>query len=98
MLLFAVSPSAHRYRRRRRARRLPNDLEPAGVGRHRRRASSRICRKRWTGLRAAHVELKIISGDNPETVAALARQAGLPKDAVLVSGLDLEAMNDGRVR
>ena len=42
---------------------------------------------------AAGVQPKIISGDNPETVAALARQAGLPQ-ARLVSGLDLEQMDD----
>jgi cation-transporting ATPase E len=45
-------------------------------------------------FRHAGIELKIISGDNPETVAALARQAGLPADAKLVAGPDLEAMDD----
>jgi cation-transporting ATPase E len=43
---------------------------------------------------AAGVQPKIISGDNPETVAALAKQAGLPDDIVLVSGLDLAQMSD----
>ena len=37
----------------------------------------------------AGVKLKIISGDNPKTVAALARQAGLGPDFKTVSGLDL---------
>jgi cation-transporting ATPase E len=46
------------------------------------------------GFRKAGVRLKIISGDNQETVAALARQAGFSEDAVLVSGLDLAKMND----
>jgi cation-transporting P-type ATPase E len=41
----------------------------------------------------AGVQPKIISGDNPETVAALARQAGL-KDAKLISGLELEQMDE----
>ena len=36
----------------------------------------------------AGVQPKFISGDNPETVAALARQAGLPPDTQLVSGPD----------
>jgi len=40
------------------------------------------------------VRPKIISGDNPETVAALARQAGLDHGIKLYSGLDLEAMSD----
>jgi cation-transporting P-type ATPase E len=41
----------------------------------------------------AGVRPKIISGDSPETVAALARQAGLA-DVRLVSGPDLEALDD----
>jgi cation-transporting ATPase E len=45
----------------------------------------------------AGVSPKIISGDNPETVAALAKQAGL-KDAKLVSGLDLEKMDEAGFR
>lgn len=43
----------------------------------------------------AGVRPKIISGDNPETVAALAKQAGL-KDAKLVSGMDLEKMSEAQ--
>lgn len=46
------------------------------------------------GFRDAGIQLKVISGDNPETVAALARQAGLAGDAELVSGLDLDGMGD----
>ena len=41
----------------------------------------------------AGVQLKLISGDNPETVAALARQTGLT-DIRAVSGLELEPLND----
>ncbi len=37
----------------------------------------------------AGVQLKIISGDHPHTVAALARQVGLAPDLKSVSGLDL---------
>ena len=43
---------------------------------------------------AAGIALKVISGDNPETVAALARQAGFPEDGKLVSGVELGAMAD----
>src|ERR671933_717009 len=39
------------------------------------------------------LQLKIISGDNPRTVAALAKQAGLPSDLKLVSGNELAAMS-----
>lgn len=40
------------------------------------------------------IGLKIISGDNPRTVAALSRQVGLADDVRLLSGLDLEGVND----
>jgi cation-transporting P-type ATPase E len=42
------------------------------------------------------IKLKIISGDNPHTVASLAKQAGLGKDGELqvISGPELDAMDD----
>ncbi len=39
------------------------------------------------------VEVKVISGDNPETVAALARQANFPGELKTVSGPQLAAMS-----
>jgi cation-transporting ATPase E len=51
------------------------------------------------GFRQAGIQVKIISGDNPQTVAALARQAGLGEDSAplqVVSGLDLAAMDDSQ--
>ena len=41
------------------------------------------------------VKLKVISGDNPQTVAALAKQAGLPGDLKAISGPELDEMTDG---
>jgi cation-transporting ATPase E len=46
------------------------------------------------GFIHAGVRLKIISGDNPQTVAALAQQAGLGADIKLVSGLELDQLSD----
>ncbi len=46
------------------------------------------------GFQEAGVRLKVISGDNPETVAALARQAGLSGDLQLVSGPQLAQMDE----
>jgi cation-transporting P-type ATPase E len=40
------------------------------------------------------VAVKIISGDDPETVAALARQAGLGPEISLLSGPDIEHLDD----
>jgi cation-transporting ATPase E len=45
---------------------------------------------------AAGIEVKVISGDNPQTVANLATQAGLGRDLTAVSGLDLAEMDDAR--
>ncbi|GAP98895.1 HAD-IC family P-type ATPase [Leptolyngbya sp. NIES-2104] len=45
-------------------------------------------------FRAGGIEVKVISGDNPNTVAALAMQAGLDSDIKLVSGQDLANMDD----
>lgn len=41
------------------------------------------------------IGLKVISGDSPHTVAALAKQAGLPDDIKLLSGPELAAMSPG---
>lgn len=41
----------------------------------------------------AGIKIKIISGDNPETVAAIARQAGLGKNMCVISGLELAQMD-----
>ncbi|MFN8444666.1 MAG: HAD-IC family P-type ATPase [Caldilineaceae bacterium] len=41
------------------------------------------------------IALKVISGDSPHTVAALAKQAGLPADIKAVSGPELAAMGPG---
>jgi cation-transporting ATPase E len=40
------------------------------------------------------IEVKVISGDNPSTVAALAAQAGLGSDIKLISGQELANMDD----
>ena len=44
------------------------------------------------------VTLKVISGDNPQTVAALARQAGFPGDLRAVSGPELAEMSESEFR
>ena len=48
-----------------------------------------------TAFIANGIKLKVISGDNPQTVAALAKQAGLPGDLRAVSGPELAAMSEG---
>src|SRR5215210_2068916 len=50
-----------------------------------------------TAFAEAGVDLKIISGDNPETVKALAVQAGFDPQAKLISGPDLDRLDDGQL-
>ncbi|MBZ0291443.1 MAG: HAD-IC family P-type ATPase, partial [Anaerolineae bacterium] len=44
----------------------------------------------------AGINLKIISGDNPQTVAALATQAGLPGDLKYIAGPELNKLSDAQ--
>lgn len=55
-------------------------------------------REALMAFRAAGVHPKIISGDNPETVTALARQAGLGPDLQMVAGPDLEGLDDDELQ
>jgi cation-transporting ATPase E len=50
-----------------------------------------------TAFAEAGVDLKIISGDNPETVKALAVQAGFDPEARLISGPELDQLGDGQL-
>src|SRR5262249_51393315 len=45
----------------------------------------------------AGIQLKIISGDHPETVAAVARQAGFAVERPAVSGLDLARLEPSQL-
>lgn len=48
-------------------------------------------------FREANIKLKVISGDNPTTVASLARQAGFPSDVKLINGFELDALDDSQL-
>jgi cation-transporting ATPase E len=50
-----------------------------------------------TAFAEAGVDLKIISGDNPETVKALAVHAGFDPEAKLISGPELDRLDDGQL-
>jgi cation-transporting ATPase E len=50
-----------------------------------------------TAFAQAGVDLKIISGDNPETVKALAVQAGFDPRAKLISGPELDRIDNGQI-
>ncbi|MDX2077396.1 MAG: HAD-IC family P-type ATPase, partial [bacterium] len=70
----------------------PNDLKPMGLI----SLSDELrpeARETIENFIKAGITLKIISGDNPHTVAALAKQAGFKGDVRVVSGLDLDKMD-----
>jgi cation-transporting ATPase E len=93
VLLFAHRPICHRLHDDSGEARLPKDLIPLGllafVDELRPEARETLRRFAELGIR-----LKLISGDDPRTVAALAAQAGFPEAIHLVSGTELEEMND----
>jgi cation-transporting ATPase E len=71
---------------------LPADLVPAGLV----ALSDELrpeARETLARFAEAGIQLKIISGDNPETVGALARQAGM-EDVREASGLELAQMDE----
>lgn len=70
---------------------LPEGLQPLGIVSF----SDELrpeAKETLEGFMRAGINLKIISGDNPHTVAALAKQAGLSPDIQVVSGTELAKM------
>jgi cation-transporting ATPase E len=74
---------------------LPLELTPLGILSF--SDQLRPCaRETLAGFAKAGITVKIISGDNPQTVAALAKQAGLDTDIKVVSGQELDQMDDAQ--
>ncbi len=95
VLLFAHVPEARPLRDAQGEPQLPNDLIPLGLI----SLSDELrpeARQTLARFVAAGVAPKIISGDNPQTVVALAAQAGLGSNISAVSGRDLEAMDEAQ--
>jgi cation-transporting ATPase E len=92
VLLVASHPDPALLRDEGDASRLPDDMIPAGLV-----SFSDALRPEAKATLASFIRSgvapKIISGDDPTTVAALARQAGLPFDARSISGAELDAMD-----
>jgi cation-transporting ATPase E len=93
VLLFARAPNGTPSRDHQDEPVLPDSLVPLGliamVDELRPEAGETLRKFAELG-----VEPKIISGDDPRTVAALATQAGFPGTIQLVSGLDLDGLDD----
>lgn len=95
VLLFARAPAAPEGLDEERPR-LPAGLAPLGLVALRDELR-RDAREVITGFAAGGITLKIISGDNPQTVAALARQAGFPEDVKAVAGPELEGLDESQL-
>jgi cation-transporting ATPase E len=93
VLLFAYTPGVVPLYDDTGEPRLPVDLIPLGLISFSDvlRPDAEVALK---GFAEAGIRLKIISGDNPHTVAALARQAGFAGDLSVVSGLQLDEMDE----
>lgn len=92
MLLFAHAPSSRPNYTAAGDPQLPDNLHPIGLLQF----SDELRPDAYATLQKfmqAGIQVKIISGDNPLTVAALAKQAGLPQDIQAVSGQDLAQMS-----
>lgn len=72
---------------------LPSELIPLGIITLSDELRPQV-RETLEGFKAAGIELKIISGDNPDTVIALAKQAGVAAEIQGVSGAELAEMNE----
>lgn len=93
VLLAARAPWVMRLEDRGDASELPTDMEPLGLialGDELRTEA----RETLSAFTQAGVQTKIISGDNPQTVAALARQAGMDPSILVTSGPELERMSE----
>src|SRR4051794_33012954 len=93
VMLFAAAPDSANLRASDASPQLPVGLRPLALFclREQLRPDARETLERLT---AAGVRLKLISGDNPVTVAALTRQLGLVLEGAPTSGLDLVGMDD----
>lgn len=95
VVLFAYSPDLQVLETGANSANLPPNLTPLGILRF-----SDVLRpeaqETLAGFSQAGIEIKVISGDNPKTVAALARQAGLGQNIKVVSGQELAQMDEAQ--
>jgi cation-transporting ATPase E len=96
VLLFAYHPGVPSLRDRDDEPRLPRDLKPLCLLNFSDELRPAV-QETLKGFVDAGITLKFISGDNPETVAALVQQAGFVEEdqpLIQVSGLELAEMDE----
>jgi cation-transporting P-type ATPase E len=75
---------------------LPSNLTPLAILYFSNQLRDNV-RETLSSFAEAGIELKIISGDNPETVTAIALQAGFTSELRSVSGLELAVMDERKL-
>lgn len=95
VVLFAYSPDPTALPPGEIAPQLPPDLVPLGILRFNDQLRPEAY-ETLQGFAKAGICVKIISGDNPQTVAALAKQAGLGDALQVVSGAQLAQMDQAQ--
>jgi cation-transporting ATPase E len=97
VLVFARQPEVESLFDEQLKPRMPTRLSPIGLLSFSDELRPAL-KETLAGFADAGIELKVISGDDPQTVGSLARQAGLSgASGPVVSGLDLDAMDDGTI-
>jgi cation-transporting P-type ATPase E len=96
VLLFACCPEPTRLQSLEGEAHLPVGLIPLGVVSLRDTLRPEA-RETLARLHEVGVQIKVISGDHPQTVAALAKQVGLAPESKSISGAELEDLDDAQV-
>jgi cation-transporting P-type ATPase E len=96
VILFAFSPEPVPLQTADEKPVLPAGLRPLGLVSLRDELRHGV-RKTLADFARIGIQLKIISGDHPQTVATLARQVGVVDTHRIISGSELEAMDDTRL-
>ena len=92
VLLFAHNSNINSLDHNLEQPQLPTELTPLGIISFKDELRPEA-RETIRGFSEAGIDVKVISGDNPQTVAALALQAGLGSDIQVISGSDLAQLD-----
>jgi cation-transporting P-type ATPase E len=95
VVAFAYSPQVEALYNAAEQPQLPPDLQLLGILRFSDQLRSEA-KQTLDGFAQAGIAIKVISGDNPQTVASLAKQAGLGAENQVISGQELAQMDDAQ--
>ncbi|MEM9771215.1 MAG: HAD-IC family P-type ATPase [Cyanobacteria bacterium P01_D01_bin.73] len=93
VLLFAYSPNVGEAPAQRNQAELPADLTPLAVLVFSDELRANVS-ETLHGFAQAGVTVKVISGDNPDTVRAIAARVGLGEDIQTISGAELDKLSE----